>query len=112
MFQGQLSSEDGPVEANTSFWCKLRVRVVGSKSTDWAHSSAEPEPKPVPATSRDSRWIRQEIRGNGSLSLARLCSNFKMLSEDLTDNEDIFNTCDELNDFLLNNLTDESENTV
>ena len=31
--------------------------------------------------------------------------------DDLTERDDIFNTCDELNDFLLNDLTDDSDMT-
>ena len=32
-----------------------------------------------------------------------------LFSEEYSEHDDLFNTCDELNDFLLNDLTDDSE---
>ena len=78
--------------------------------------SGQKNAPPPPTTTEPSRWsmhYRGNTRSNtGSLSLARLCSDFLTLSEeDLTEKDDIFNTCDELNDFLLNDLTDDSDMT-
>ena len=79
---------------------------MGSKSadlTDTPRSSADHQP---PVQQQDSDRSGQRARSAGSLSLARLCSEFVTFSEDYLERDDIFNTCDELNDYLLNDLTE------
>ena len=94
----------------------------GQQSADCSscpHTRPAEDDKPVlpvqdkHAAHEPSRWsVGRGARSTGSMSLARLCSDFMTLSEDdLTERDDIFNTCDELNDFLLNDLTDDSDMT-
>ena len=72
----------------------------------------EGEEEDLLLTSSSSRWRRVREASAGSLSLTRWCSDLVTWNEDDfydKDEEEYYNSRDEVNDFLLNDLNEQEQ---